>query len=91
MTNEERDRMLQATHDSVIRIEERCKACHEDVEDHGTTLYDPITGLKQRVTVVETLTKGESARGRRWTSWLLSVASGLIGAISVWAAEKFSK
>ena len=63
MTNDERDRLLTEVHDAVVRIEERCKACRCDVSDLQTTLYDPQTGLRDRMVITETERKSFSRTG----------------------------
>ena len=78
MNDKERDELIRATHDATVRIEERCKGCHENLHDIQDTLYALPTGLKHRVTVLETMGQ---VKHESWAWWKSLAAAGLGGLV----------
>ena len=76
MSPEQRDSLIQSTHDAVIAIEERYRACHADVVDLQRVIYgNSHIGIKDRVLQLESAAKGRN----KWLGW---AASGFIAIIA---------
>lgn len=74
MTNDQRDEMIQDTHDAVTRIETACCICRNTIQKHDKTLYgNGRIGLTSKVNLL------------MWVLWISSSVGILVA--GAWAIK----